>query len=125
MILKNNLQDARRKFVDAKKRSVGRERQLGSRDGLVGELSDKTPSELARKREFDTAMQQAIAKLPTVDQQILQLRFHRTLTFAEIGNVIDIKPDTVRQRLPGILVKLQAKLCQFDSSERKGESQNV
>ncbi|WP_372716094.1 RNA polymerase sigma factor [Novipirellula sp.] len=113
-ILTNNLRDARRKYVDAEKRTVDREESLNFLPSQLLEAKDPSPSRAAQSNEFDHELHKAIQTIMPVDRKILILRYRERLTFLEISNRLNINVDTVRKRWGRILAMLQLQLQSFD-----------
>ncbi|MEZ6095287.1 MAG: sigma-70 family RNA polymerase sigma factor [Pirellulaceae bacterium] len=96
-ILKNNLIDARRKYLQAAKRNSGKDIKLDSR--LVQTVSDSTesPSTATANQEKTVLLQQAIACLPDNHRQIIRMRNWEQLGFVEIANQLGLTEDGARK----------------------------
>ena len=57
------------------------------------------PEELAERAQESSRLQQAIARLPAEQRQIIVLRDYMDLSYAEIATVLEIAPGTVMSRL--------------------------
>jgi RNA polymerase sigma-70 factor (ECF subfamily) len=101
-ILTNNIANATRLFHGTDKRDVDREVRLAAdsdaerpaRDLL---LDTPSPSDHAVAREEQTALQQALARLPDHYRQVLRLRYDDDMTFAAIGAVMGCSEEAARK----------------------------
>lgn len=97
-ILRNNIRDIRRRYVDAEKRDLRKER-----NGLA--LSDETdrvaqsPSSIARRNEQQQQLLEAIELLPEHYQQAVRLRFWDQLSYEDMARQMDSTPEAVRKVL--------------------------
>jgi RNA polymerase sigma-70 factor (ECF subfamily) len=66
------------------------------------------PEHLTLQQEAHSHLHQVIQKLPTLQQQILRLRYGDRLSFAEIGRLLDKEETTVRKHHSRILARLRA-----------------
>lgn len=66
------------------------------------------PEHLALQQEAHSHLRQVIQRLPTLQQQILRLRYGDRLSFAEIGRLLDKEETTVRKHHSRILTRLRA-----------------
>jgi RNA polymerase sigma-70 factor (ECF subfamily) len=99
-ILKNNLANLRRSFLNTGKRSVRHEVPLdGGRDPdaeLQLAADSTSPSERAVHREQHELLEQALGELPADYQQVLLLRHRDQLGFHEIGRQMNRSTDAAR-----------------------------
>jgi RNA polymerase sigma-70 factor (ECF subfamily) len=95
-ILRNNLQDARRRYQLAEKRSLDREQPGVDPDAQPDSASD-TPSQYVQRRDEAATLRQTLAQLSPAYQQVLSLRFWEDLSFDQMAEVLGQKPDTVRK----------------------------
>lgn len=100
-ILKNNLANVRRSFLNTARRSVQHEVSLDG-DSSPGRpehllVADSTsPSGRAIHREHEELLQQALQNLPPDYQQVLILRHRDQRSFHDIGQAMDRSPDAAR-----------------------------
>jgi RNA polymerase sigma-70 factor (ECF subfamily) len=112
---------ARRRDVEAARRSVEREVWLDDRSThllarqLVGR--EPTPSQHLARRELIRQVQQALAELPGADQEIVLMRNLEGLSYQEIGCVLAIEPAAARQRYGRALLRLQKLLSGGGSAD--------
>ncbi len=96
-IVCNNANDARRTFF-ADKRNVLREAALGpNQDEDLLHRFDSVPLDEASRKETALAVQRAILKLGSVQQQVIRLRHGDALTFREIGERLAMSDEAVRK----------------------------
>jgi RNA polymerase sigma-70 factor, ECF subfamily len=95
-ILRNNVQDARRRYVEAEKRSLSRERPGVDPDAHPDSVSN-TPSQFIQRQDEAATLRRSLAQLSPAHQRILSLRFWEDMTFDQIGEVVGQKPDAVRK----------------------------
>ena len=98
-ILQARLTDGIRRFAIAEKRRARMEVAHG--DSVLSKEADTesaTPSELAMHAEQTQQLLQAIESLPSELREVLQLRYHSNLPFAEIADRVQIPVTTVRRR---------------------------
>ncbi len=79
------------------------------------DVADKEDN--AKKLAF---LKQAISTLKPVHQDIISLRFFKSLNSAQIGEVLDMKPATVRSQLARALNKLKQKYKIHQQQAPKG-----
>lgn len=81
-------------------------------DADVAELSDPCPGPegLLENTQFDQALQQALAKLSTLQREIIVLRDYMDLSYAEIAITLEIAPGTVMSRLHRARLALREEL---------------
>jgi RNA polymerase sigma-70 factor (ECF subfamily) len=101
-ILANQVAQANRDYLGTAKRDVSRERALGQDDASRGGASwlpadTDTPSKQAMARETDVRLLQALARLRTPYQQVIELRNRRRQTFAAIGAEMSISEERARR----------------------------
>ncbi len=90
---------ARHVSLDAWRRTSVREAVRHSADPWLGAAAADAP--------VRSALLDAIAALPALDREILELRFQRDLSYAEIAQVLDRPIGTVRSRLHHALRRLR------------------
>ncbi|MBX7165518.1 MAG: sigma-70 family RNA polymerase sigma factor [Pirellulales bacterium] len=116
-ILLNNLADRARSYRQTRKRHLTREIPLatgGSRPGLTAALVDHhpTPRSAALIQEAHTALGAALATLPAGYQEVIRLRHHRGLSFAEIGAALGRTENAARKLWVRAIEQLQAEFEQ-------------
>lgn len=117
--LHNDLRDARRRYKSSQRRDVSRERGLEDSAGVQRSLPDPvvTPASQAILNEQSQILNDAMAQLPPIQQQIIQLRNWSQLSFVEIAEQLNLSPDAARKSWYRAIVKLQELLRpQFESS---------
>lgn len=98
-ILRNNVKDLRRRYVDAEKRSIRKEV-----DGCVTEDnqqcgSDESPSQIALQNEKIRELQKYMAALPQHYRTALHLRFWEQLAYDEMAEQMGCTSEAVRKIL--------------------------
>lgn len=79
--------------------------------------------EFATNPEVDRIVQAAVARLPPLEREILQLRYHGVAdTFEEIGRYLGINSATIRTRHSRALAKLQRMLEKNPVIEKRNSS---
>ena len=84
-------------------------------DDLVDQISDSGPSphEIAEHREFASALEAEVAKLPDDFREVLTLRLWQEFDYDEIAAVQGIKPELARWRFFRARQILRARLKAF------------
>lgn len=98
-ILKNNVKDLRRRYVDAEKRSIRKEVNGCVTDENQQGRSNETPSRIASRRE---QLQQLVGFMDALQphyQAALRLRFWEQLGYEEMAVQMDSTPEAVRKIL--------------------------
>ena len=99
---------AHNKIVDSYRRST--RHPLVALDRLEETLflsEHPAPEEVALQREAYKQLHDAIDKLPTLQQQLLQLRYGQGLRFSEIGILLNKREEAVRKLLSRTLITLR------------------
>jgi RNA polymerase sigma-70 factor (ECF subfamily) len=114
-ILRHNLMDLIRRYRDASKRSIGRERSLeavgGSGDPSDGGVDpNPTPCTQSIAREDVTALREALSRLPEHERSVIALRFFDLLPFDEIGRRQGCSPEAARKLCSRATTRLQRML---------------
>lgn len=113
-VLRNNLRDSNRRFREAEKRAVERERALDdddSRGNMIRLLAvGDSPSDQAVMDEQLQALARALDALPKHYRQVLELHHWQRLTFEEIGKITDRSTDAARMLWWRALERLQEDL---------------
>jgi len=95
-ILRNNVQDARRRYVLAAKRELARERPGVDPDAQPDSVSN-TPSKFVQRGDEAAALRAALSRLSEAHRRILDLRFWDQMTFEQMAETLGQKPDAVRK----------------------------
>jgi RNA polymerase sigma-70 factor (ECF subfamily) len=108
------LTDHRRRHVGAQKRTVYRERSLSdvSSIEIARTLLSQTPSQILRKIELQDQVSRLIRQLNENDREVLTLRHAEGLSNAEVADLLDIDPNTARQRYGRALRRLHQLLAE-------------
>jgi RNA polymerase sigma-70 factor, ECF subfamily len=111
-MLIHDLQDSRRRFLDAEKRDVRRERQLLGSGGLRFDVTDRAVSPRASliAEEESQALRTALARLPEEYRTVLRLRNWECLPFAEIGRQMDRSEEAARKLWSRAVLRLETEL---------------
>lgn len=109
-ILINNMLNLSRGYATTSKRSVDRERPLtGQVSGAVVADGNCPVKEVQDREEFDR-VSACLAELPEHYQQVILLRFHDSLSFAEIGHIMNRSEDAAQKLWDRALALLRKKL---------------
>ena len=102
------LVDQRRRHVGAEKRSVLKEQSMAdvSSIAIARKLLSNTPSKILRKIELQQQVRGLIEQLSEKYREVLSLRHVEGLSNNEIADILDIDPNTVRQRYGRALRRL-------------------
>jgi RNA polymerase sigma-70 factor, ECF subfamily len=119
-ILQHNLANLRRQYRGTEKRQVQREVSIdrASEDELLGDLVDEgsSPSEHARTRERQAALQQALEQLTESYRQVIQWRSLERCSFEAIGQRLDCSTNAARKLWTRAIQKLQQLMRPVDDS---------
>jgi RNA polymerase sigma-70 factor (ECF subfamily) len=97
-ILDNNIRDAWRKHAGTLKRNIDLERSLARADADNLLNADGTsPLDRVLKDERDSLVESLLVQLPENYRLVIRLRYWESLTFEQMGQVLDKSPDAVRQ----------------------------
>jgi RNA polymerase sigma-70 factor (ECF subfamily) len=106
----------RRFHVETARRSVVRETGLPDRSSLLlaGRLLDPRSSPSQHLARSDTAcrVRQAVAQLSETDREVLLMRNVEELPYREIGCILDLDAQVVRQRYGRALLRLRKLLLE-------------
>jgi RNA polymerase sigma-70 factor (ECF subfamily) len=112
-----------RHHATSARRSVAREEALPEHSSLLvaGPLLDAgpSPSRLLADREFADRISRAVARLAEADREILLLRHREDLSYAEVGQLLDIEPAAARKRYGRALLRLRKVLAECGLLESK------
>lgn len=108
-MLVNDVKDARRRFQEAKKRDVSRERRLYQSDGaMIDPPADwLSPRAEAIAAEEAALLNNAMAALSEEYQTVLRLRNWDELSFPEIGAQMDRTDEAARKLWARAIARLQ------------------
>jgi RNA polymerase sigma-70 factor (ECF subfamily) len=111
MIL-HDVQDARRRFVDAQRRDVRRERSFADSAGSTFDVRDPHPSPRASfiASEETEALRAALQRLPDDYRMVLRLRNWDCLTLAEVGRRMNRSEEAARKLWSRAIARLQQEL---------------
>ena len=112
------LVDQRRRHVGAKKRSVLREQNMAdvSSIAIARKLLSNTPSKILRKIELQEQVRGLIEQLSEKYREVLSLRHVEGLSNNEVADILNIDPNTARQRYGRALRRLHQLLAENDIS---------
>lgn len=122
-LLVNDVHDARRRFQDAKKRDVARERRLFQSDGaMIDPPADRlSPRAEAIAAEESALLNNAMAALPEEYQTVLRLRNWDELSFPEIGQRMDRTDEAARKLWARAVARLQQEVDRLTAGD-EGET---
>ena len=84
-ILKNNVNDLRRRYIKASKRDIRREAPSPDANGQQHPGATETPSQLVSRKEQVVQLTESIAALPEHYQKVLRMRFWDQASYDEIA----------------------------------------
>jgi RNA polymerase sigma-70 factor (ECF subfamily) len=100
----------RRQHVEAARRAVGREEPLPDRSSVLLARQfvppGSTPSHQLSRRELVRQVQQALARLPEADREVLFMRNFEGLSYQEVASILDLDPAAARKRHGRALLRL-------------------
>jgi RNA polymerase sigma-70 factor (ECF subfamily) len=119
-ILENKLGNAVKRHAWAARRDVNREVPLGHADDSDGNglsLADPAtpPSRVAAAGEEHARLRAAIAQLPEEYRQVIELRIDRSLSFEEVGRLMDRTGEAARKLFARAIDQLQSRFASHDS----------
>lgn len=131
LVVGQTMIDIHRRHVGAQMRDAGREQSLGPRYpeatsvSLVAELSASAtgPSTGAMRNEAAEQLQQAIASMAEIDQEIIALRHFEDLTNSETAELLGLQPTAASNRYVRALARLREILSEmpgFHDSQANG-----
>ena len=115
-MLLHNIGDLRRRFREVDKRDVGREASVDARGAdarnQAHALPDDTPSPSshAGRREEETLVEAALAKMPEDYRKVIYLRHRDRRSFAEIGQLMGRSEDAVQKLWERAIQRLRHEL---------------
>ena len=122
LIVGQTLVDVYRRHIGAEMRDAGREVSLqgmkypqATSMSLAAELlgSITSPSQAAQRAEMSAQLEQALAEMSELDQEVIALRHFEDLTNGEVAEVLDIQPTAASNRYVRALTRLKDVLSQF------------
>lgn len=104
----DQLKDERRRHIGAMKRSVLVEQNISdvSSMEIARKLLSNSPSKILGQIELRERIHGLIGQLSDIYREVLMLRHAEELTNAEVADLLDIDPNTARQRYGRALQKL-------------------
>jgi RNA polymerase sigma-70 factor (ECF subfamily) len=123
-LVRHDVQDAQRRYVQAAQRSIRRERDLAGSAGFGFDVSDGQLSPRASliAGEEAQALRDALQRLPDEYRTVLRLRNWDRLPFAEVGRQMDRSEEAARKLWSRAVVRLQAELeGKPDAGSESGE----
>jgi RNA polymerase sigma-70 factor (ECF subfamily) len=111
-ILLNNVSNLRRRYLATDKRQVERELPLARGNFRAHDMaaSAPSPSSVAVARERDTALRQALERLPEESRQVVMWRNYHRLPFEEIGRRLGRSAEAARKVWVRAVERLQQEL---------------
>jgi len=112
-ILRNNVIDAVRHFEATSKRDLAREESLegkARRDGAMA-VCHRLPDGSAMRHEDSATLDRVLARLPADHRDVIELRYWRGLSFADIGTEMNRSADAVRKLWYRAIERLQAEMA--------------
>ncbi|MBK6685304.1 MAG: sigma-70 family RNA polymerase sigma factor [Deltaproteobacteria bacterium] len=102
-----------RSYCARRRRKKPLESDLGALDADAPEVQDPSPNaeRIAEDRELEVALEEAIARLPGADREVLVLRDVEGLTAPEVAKVVGLSVDAVKSRLHRARLKVRARLA--------------
>lgn len=116
VILRNRLAMARRSFLDAERRCVGREVPLGEPDPARGDLPlelvhpSSSPGAKFARAELEAILLEALGRLPASDRDLVRWHHEERQTFKQIAARLGISADAVRKRWARAMIRLRKAL---------------
>lgn len=97
-ILNNNIRDAWRQHAGTQKRNIVLERSIDAEDAQEYLKSDGTsPIDHVLRDERDSQIDRVLTQMPEHYQLVIRMRYWESMTFEQMGQVLDKSPDAVRQ----------------------------
>lgn len=92
------------------RRRQGTTRKVLSQAVWIAETATAAPDEVLQRREAQQEVREALDRLPQTEQEVVRLRIHGDLTFAEVARELGLPLGTVLTRMRSALGKLRQKL---------------
>ncbi len=97
-ILNNNIRDAWRQHAGTQKRNIVLERSINSENAPMHLESEGTsPIDRLMRDERNSQIDRVLDQMPAHYRQVIRLRYWDSMTFEQMGQVLDKSPDAVRQ----------------------------
>ena len=115
-IVKHNVHDVRRQFLQASKRSVGREEAFGQDDPTHQNhpAHQETPSRYLSDKDEATKLLTAMKRLSDEHRRVIELRNWELRSFAEIGRELDRSEDAARKLWARAVTSLKKEMLRHD-----------
>jgi RNA polymerase sigma-70 factor (ECF subfamily) len=85
----------------------------------LGDLVTRCSVDEAEREESHRAVWSALRTLPPAQAEVVVLKIWEELTFAQIGKILDISPNTAASRYQYAMTKLTARLSNLQRAESK------
>lgn len=123
-ILKNDILDARRHFLQTRQRDAGREHRLDDSQILQPPISDPhhTPGTNALVSEQEQLLENAMSQLPDNYQCVIRMRNWEEMPFEAIGEHIGTTAEAARKIWTRAIAKLAGFLEAAEASDRQSSS---
>ena len=92
------------------RRRVGTTRKVLSRAAWITKTAVAGPDDELQRKETQQEVREALSRLPETEQDVVRLRIHANLTFAEVAQELGIPLGTVLTRMRSALQRLRQKL---------------
>ena len=115
-ILRNEIRDQRRRFLDRKKRDLRREEFQGDLSRIFAADAENTPSREAVRNEDHQRLREAMLRLTKDHQRVLQLRNWERLTFADIATRMNRSEQAVKKLWARAVARLEREMGESDES---------
>jgi len=89
---------------------IARRKQRSLAAGDLSDLTSHCPVDEAEREESHRAVWSALRTLPPEQAEVVVLKIWEELTFAQIGDVLQISPNTAASRYQYAMVKLTSRL---------------
>ncbi len=90
--------------------AIARKKQRCTTSGELGDLVTQCRVDEAEREESQRAVWSALRGLPPLQAEVVVLKIWEELTFAQIGAILDISPNTAASRYQYAMTKLTARL---------------
>jgi RNA polymerase sigma-70 factor (ECF subfamily) len=95
---------------------IARRKQRSLAAGDLSDLTTHCPVDEAEREESHRAVWSALRMLPPEQAEVVVLKIWEDLTFAQIGDVLQISPNTAASRYQYAMVKLTSRLSKSRTS---------
>ncbi len=110
-LVENNLIDAKRREESSKRRPEGEIRVLRLEDDGIRDENGATASSVMSRNESDSELLRAVSSLPRDQQELLEMRHKRSMSFADIGQALGITEQAAWKRWARIVEQLRQELA--------------